>query len=113
MAGERVVTLKLRPEPTKNGDYVYRREGVRASIYVNKRIFTRATMPKTITLSCVEGDVFRFPHNLDPEATRKQIAKLENQVSQQDNLSDVAKNKSQALRVKAGRLIASLKGIEL
>ena len=74
--GERTITLYRRAAPTKNGDYVFRREGVRASVYVNKRIFVRGAVPDSITLS-TESDIFRLPHNLDPDATSKRVAVLE------------------------------------
>ena len=74
--GEKTITLSRRPEPTKNGDYVFRRSGVHASVYINKRIFTRGIPPDTITLTS-EADVFRLPGNLDPDATNRRITLLQ------------------------------------
>ena len=76
IAGERTITLTRRDRPTKNGDWVFRRPGVKASIYVNKRIFTTVLPPDTLTLSS-DADEFRLPGNLDPEATSKRIDLLE------------------------------------
>ena len=108
MSGEHTITLTLRPGATKNGDWVYRRDGVKASVYVNRRMFTRGTIPETITLSSAEGDVFRLPNNINPEATAKRVEMLESRASRKQEIAEDILSEAEDLRVKAGELNASL-----
>lgn len=101
-AGEHTITLTRRPHPTKNGDWVFRRPGVKASIYVNKRIFT-ADLPETITLSS-QADVFRLPGNLDPEATSKRIDMLEERELHARQRAELQIQQANKLRIKSRAL---------
>jgi len=112
MSGEHRITLTLRPGATKNGDWVYRREGVKASVYVNRRIFTRGTVPETITLTASEGAVFRLPNNLNPEATAKRVEMLESRALRKQELAEDILSEAEDLRSKAGELNASLDRLE-
>ena len=105
--GEKTITLVRRPEPTKNGDYVFRREGVKASIYINRRIFTRGTMPDTITLSSDE-DIFRLPGNIDPDATEKRITMLEERAAKKRERAESQLTAADKLHTEAEALHASL-----
>ena len=108
MIGEKAITLQLRPEPTLNGDWVYRREGVRATVYVNQRIFVRDRVPETITITSKGADVFRLTNNLDKQATEQRIQLLENRVTRKQKIATTALHKADTLRVKAQRLTAAL-----
>ena len=108
MAGEKTITLTLRPGATKNGDWVYRRDGVQASIYITRRLFTRGTVPQTITLTSSDGDVFRLPNNLNPEATAKRVEMLEHRASRKQEIAEDILSEAEDLRNKAGELNASL-----
>jgi hypothetical protein len=112
MTGDSTITLQRREGQTKNGDYVYRRSGVRASVYVNQRIFKRGTVPQTITIASTEGDVFRLPHNRNPEATAKQVAWLEDRVARKEAISQDALSDAEILRTKVGELNATLDEFE-
>ena len=112
MSGEHTITLTLRPGATKNGDWVYRREGVKASVYINRRIFTRGTVPETITLTASEGAVFRLPNNLNPEATAKRVEMLESRALRKQELAEDILSEAEDLRSKAGELTASLDRLE-
>jgi hypothetical protein len=96
MRGEHTITLHRRPEPTKNGDHVYRREGVRASVYVNKRVFVRGAVPDQLTLSA-SSDIFRLPHNYDPEASAKRVEVLEAKATKKREQADAMLEKARAL----------------
>jgi hypothetical protein len=108
MSGEHRITLTLRPGATKNGDWVYRRKGVKASVYVNRRIFTRGTVPTSITLTSADGDVFRLPNNLNPEATAKRVEMLESRASRKQEIAEDILHEAKDLRSKAGELTATL-----
>ena len=75
--GENTITLTRRDEPTKNGDHVYRREGVKASVYVNKRIFGKGiAAPQELTVKSEEA-IFRLPSDaVDPEVAAAKAARL-------------------------------------
>ena len=76
-SGETTITLYKRDQPTKNGDFCYRRPGVRASVYVNKRIFAKGVLPpETITISA-DAPIFRRPSDqVDPEEAKARAARL-------------------------------------
>ena len=112
MIGEHTITLQLRPGQTKNGDWVYRRDGVRASIYINQRIFKRGTVPETITLSSSEGDVNRLRNNLDPEATTRRIEHLRHRAQRKREIASDALTQADAMREKVDALSASLDDFE-
>lgn len=112
MSGEHTITLTLRPGATKNGDWVYRREGVKASVYINRRIFTRGTVPETITLTASEGAVFRLPNNMNPEATAKRVELLNSRALRKQEIAEEAMNDAEDLRSKASALNASLDRLE-
>ena len=102
VAGEHTITLTKRPGPTKAGDWVYRRPGVKASIYVNKRIFARGTVPpETLTLTSQGADVFRFPNNLDPEATARRVEILKAKAQRKHEQADHAMRQAQELTERA------------
>ena len=107
VAREHTITLTRRPEPTKAGDYVFQRDGVKASIYVNKRIFKRGTAPNTITLSS-EEDVFRLPGNLDPDAMAKRIALLQERIARKHKRAENELRQADALNAKAAALQATM-----
>ena len=107
MTGEKTITLTRRPGPTKAGDWVYRRPGVKASVYVNKRIFKRDTIPDTITLSS-EEDVFRLPGNLDPEAVAKQISMLKDRAAKKRARAETTLRQADELHSKVEELNATL-----
>lgn len=75
--GETTITLFKREAPTKNGDYCYRRPGVRASVYVNKRIFAKGIQPPdTLTISA-DAPIFRRPSDqVDPEEAKARADRL-------------------------------------
>ena len=107
--GEQPIILHRRPEPTKNGDLDFRREGVRATVYVNKRIFVRGHVPEEITLSASEP-IFRLPHNLDPDVTAARVAALEANATktraQADAMLERARELGNAAEVEAAKLTA-------
>lgn len=110
MTGERTITLLRRPTPTKNGDHVFRRAGVRASVYVNKRIFAKGQqIPNEITLSS-EQEIFRLPGNFDPAATAKRVetleAKAEKKRAQADAMLEKARELGNAAEIEAAKLSA-------
>ena len=107
--GEQTIILHRRPEPTKNGDLVFRREGVRATVYVNKRIFVRGQVPEEITLSASEP-IFRLPHNLDPDVTAARVEALEAKATKKRAQADAmlarARELGNAAEVEAAKLTA-------
>jgi len=107
MSGENSITLTRRAEPTVAGDWVFRRADVKASVYINKRIFVRDAAPETITITTGE-EVFRLPGNLDPEATAKRIALLEERAAKKRDRAGVELSDAEALSVKAEELTAAL-----
>lgn len=107
MIGEKEIILTCRPEPTANGDYKFSRDGVKASVYVNKRIFKRGTIPQTITLSS-EEDVFRLPGNLDSEAMTKRIAMLKDRVDRKRHRAEQDLTQADELHGKMTKLNAAL-----
>ena len=98
--GEHTITLKKRAENTKNGDLVFRREGVRATVYINKRIFVRGQVPQEITLSASEP-IFRLPHNLDPDVTAARVAALEAKATKKRAQADAMLERARELGNKA------------
>ena len=107
MSGENTITLTRRAEPTVAGDWVFRREDVKASVYINKRIFVRDAAPATITITA-DDDVFRLPGNLDPEATARRIALLEDRELKKRQRAEADLNDADDLRIKAEELNATL-----
>jgi len=107
MSGENTITLTRRAEPTVAGDWVYRRSDVKASVYINRRIFVRDAAPETITITTGE-EVFRLPGNLDPEATAKRIALLEEREAKKRERAESDLSAADELRVKAEILNAAL-----
>ena len=107
VSGENTITLTRRAEPTVAGDWVFRREDVKASIYINKRIFVRDAAPTTITITADE-DVFRLPGNLDPEATARRIALLEDREAKKRERAESDLTAADDLRRKAEILNATL-----
>jgi len=101
--GENTITLTRRAEPTVAGDWVFRRDDVKASVYINKRIFVRDGAPATITLTA-DTDIFRLPGNLDPEATAKRIALLEERAAKKRERAESDLNDADELRIKAEEL---------
>jgi hypothetical protein len=107
MTGENTITFTRREKPTVAGDWVFRRDGVKASVYINKRIFVRGEAPASITITA-DVDVFRLPGNLDPEATALRIAQLEDRESKKRNRAESDLRAADDLRKKAELLSASL-----
>ena len=107
MSGENTITLTRRAEPTVAGDWVFRRDDVKASVYINRRIFVRDAAPTTITITTDE-EVFRLPGNLDPEATARRITLLEERAAKKRECADAALFDAEALSVKAEELTAAL-----
>jgi len=107
MSGENTITLTRRAEPTVAGDWVYRRSDVKASVYINRRIFVRDAAPETITITTGE-EVFRLPGNLDPEATARRIALLEEREAKKRERAESDLSAADDLRVKAEILNAAL-----
>jgi len=112
MIGESEITLMRREGQTKNGDWVYRRPGVKASVTCNQRMFKRGTVPNTITLTSSEGDVFRLRNNLDPKDTERRIELLQQRIQRKQELGSKALHKADALREKVNELTASLDEFE-
>ena len=81
---------------------------MKASIYVNKRIFKRGTAPNTITLSS-EEDVFRLPGNLDPDAMAKRIARLQERIARKRKRAENELSQADALNTKAEALHATMR----
>ena len=107
MSGENTITLTRRAESTVAGDWVFRREDVKASVYINKRIFIRGAAPTTITITA-DTDIFRLPGNLDPEATARRIALLEDRELKKRQRAEADLNDADDLRIKAEELNATL-----
>ena len=108
--GESRIPLQRRATPTKNGDWVFRRDGVRASVYVNKRIFIRGQVPDEITLEA-PGNLFRIPGNLDPEATAKRIETLEAKAEAKREQAEAALERARELGSQAEAEAAQLNAI--
>jgi hypothetical protein len=110
--GQRSLTLTRRSEPTSSGDLVFRHPDVRASVYITKRMFTRGSLPNTITLTTSE-DVIRLPGNLDPELTAKRIAFLETREQRNRARAEEELGKADALARKARTLHDSIDRLSL
>ena len=76
--GDNTIILIRREAPTKNGDHVYRREGVKASVYVNKRIFGKGVAPPDTMTVTAEEPIFRRPSDaVDPAFAAAKAEKLQ------------------------------------
>jgi hypothetical protein len=95
LQGENTIILVRRPEPTKNGDHVYRREGVKASVYVNRRIFGKGvSVPDTLTVTA-EEPIFRFPADaVDPEVAAAKAERLKARAERSRERADLALEKA-------------------
>ena len=107
MSGENTITLTRRAEPTVAGDWVFRREDVKASVYINKRIFVRDAAPATITITA-DDDVFLLPGNIGPEATARRIGLVEEREAKKRERAESDLSAADDLRVKAEILNAAL-----
>ena len=115
MIGEKEITLTLRKGQTKNGDWIYRREGVKASVTCNQRLFKRGVdknPPKTLTLTSSEDEVFRLRNNLDPEEATRRIELLQQRIQRKQELGSKALTKAEALQEKVSKLTAALDEFE-
>ena len=112
MSGERSITLQRREGVTGNGDHVFRREGVKASIYCTPRMFRRGQLPDSITITCTD-DVFRLPGNLDPEATQRRIALLEERALKKRTRAQTDLSAADEIDILADALQASLERLPL
>ena len=106
MSGENTITLTRREKPTLNGDWVFRREGVRSSVYICPRIFAKGIVPDAITLTSPDP-VFRRPGpSVDPVAATARAAMLTARaersqlraVAAQDRAKDLAERAADARR---------------
>jgi hypothetical protein len=121
MAGTNTITLTLTPSKhddgsTKAGDWAFRHD-VPGTAYLTRNLFlkacrTRDTMPRTLVITCPDGDVFRVPHHRDPEATAKQIAQLDHRRSRKEHTAQAAQEAADALRHQADTLRAALDDFE-
>ena len=112
MIGESSITLTRREGQTKNGDWVYRREGVKASVTFNQRIFKRGSVPDTITITSSAGEVFRLRNSLNPADTERRIELLQQRIQRKQELGSKALTKAEALQEKVSQLTASLDKFE-
>lgn len=105
--GENTIILVRRDEPTKNGDHVYRREGVRASVYVNKRIFGKGVPPpETLTVTADEP-IFRFPSDaVDPEVAAAKAEKMKARAERSRERADLALEKARKAEANAEKATA-------
>ena len=110
MRGENTITLTRRATPTKNGDHVFRREGVRASVYVNKRVFVRGEVPDHVTLSA-SSDIFRLPHNYDPDGAARRVEALEAKATKKREQADAMLAKARELGSQADIEAAKLSAL--
>ena len=93
--GESTIILIRREEPTKNGDHVYRREGVRASVYVNKRIFGKGVAPPDSLTVTADTPIFRREDEaIDPEVAREKVARLQARAEKSRLKADMALEKA-------------------
>ena len=110
--GETSITLFKRESPTKNGDYVYRRPGVRASAYVNKRIFAKGVEPPdTLTLTA-DTPVFRRPADqIDPEVAQARADRLSAAATRSRERADVAQDRARRAESEAELAAARVRAV--
>ena len=107
-AGENSITLYKRDEPTKNGDLVYRRDGVRASVYVNKRNFLRGEAPDVITVTS-DDPIFRRPvGEIDPEVAAARVQQLQAKADRKRDQAGELLEKARTLSSQAEQEAAKL-----
>lgn len=76
MHGDRTIDLERRSHPTKNGDWVFRREGVKATVYVCPRIFAKGVVPDRITISSPDPVFRRQGPAVNPAKVAARAARL-------------------------------------
>ena len=110
--GETSITLYKREEPTKNGDYVYRRPGVRASCYVNKRIFAKGIdAPDTLTLTA-DTPVFRRPSDqIDPAEAKARADRLSATAMRSRERADTAQDRARKAESEAELAAARVRAV--
>ena len=110
--GETSITLFKRESPTKNGDFVYRRPGVRASVYVNKRIFAKGVEPPdTLTLTA-DTPVFRRPADqIDPEVAQARADRLSAAATRSRERADVAQDRARQAESEAELAAARVRAV--
>jgi len=101
--GEHQITLARRDEPTSTGDWVYRAEGLKASVYINRRLFQPGQSPDSITLTAADG-VFRVPGAHDPDILTRRIARLEHRAAAKRAHAAACLSSAHALGARADRL---------
>lgn len=112
-AGETSIALYRREQPTKNGDYVYRRPGVRASVYVNKRIFGKGVgAPDTLTLTA-DTPIFRRPADqVDPDQAKARAARLSAVATRSRERADAALERARKAEADAEQASASARAAQ-
>lgn len=106
-SGEQSITLHRRDDPTKNGDHVYRRPGVRASVYVNKRVFGRGmAAPPTLTLSADDPIFRRSAADLDPADVSAKADRLQQRAARSRERAEEALERARMAEAEAEKASA-------
>ena len=90
-----------RAEPTKNGDWVFRREGVRATVYVCRRIFARGVVPDEITLTSPDPIFRRQGPAVDPAKVQARADRLTERAERSQQRADAAQARARELDAQA------------
>ena len=92
--GEHTIVLQRREEPTKNGDWVFRREGVKATVYVCRRIFAKGVVPDEITLSSPDPIFRRQGPAMDPAKIQERADRLTARAARSRERADAAQERA-------------------
>ena len=97
MYGERTIVLNRRAEPTKNGDWVFRREGVRATVYVCKRIFAKGVVPDEITITSHDPIFRKQGPSVNPVAIQARADMLTARAERSQDRANAAQDRAKKL----------------
>jgi hypothetical protein len=95
--GEQTVVLQRRDEPTKNGDWVFRRAGVRATVYICPRIFAKGVVPDEITLTSPDPIFRRQGASVDPLAVQARADMLTARAERSQFRANAAQDRARKL----------------
>jgi len=101
MHGEQTIVLQRRADPTKNGDWVFRRDGVRATVYVCRRIFARGVVPDEITLTSPDPIFRRQGPGVDPAKAQARADRLTARAERSQSRADAAQARARTLDAQA------------
>ena len=111
--GDNTIILIRREEPTKNGDHVYRREGVKASVYVNKRIFGKGVAPPDTMTVTAEEPIFRRPSDaVDPAFAAAKAEKLQARAERSRERAETALEKARLAEANAEKANAVASSVQ-